>query len=122
MATPYNTHQPQWSQTAKTLWPKHTAWCLYRHLITVHTTTPGTVVQWFIGVRPAPPWALDAIAIIARQRAALLLGLAPAVEDEAEARHKTYRQPKPRKAGFMLVCERDGPGSLPRDGRKRKAT
>ena len=122
MSAKPGTYQPAFTAAAQLLWSAWTGHRLYEHLVTIRPCAEGTVRLWYLGSDKAPPWALDAIAILARQRAALLLGLAPTVEDEAAARHKTYRQPRPRKAGFMLVCERDGPGSIPRDGRRRKAT
>ena len=81
---------------------------------------PSTCRAWIRGFQPPPPYALEAVAAHARQRASALLAIAPSVDIEAAARHRTY-MPPPTK-GCKRVMERDGPGSIPRDARRRKAT
>ena len=75
----------------------------------------STVKSWTTGRRRPPIVVLEILRDLLRDQRATLCQLIPELENEIMLRE---REP-PRYTGFNEIRERDGPGSIPRDGRNR---
>lgn len=76
----------------------------------------STVRSWASGHRRPPIAILKAVSEAIKERHAALLALSPELDHTIMKRE---REPKHR-TGFNEIKVRDGPGSLPRDGRNRR--
>ncbi|HZR62654.1 MAG TPA: hypothetical protein VFA80_17045 [Xanthobacteraceae bacterium] len=75
----------------------------------------STAKSWATGHRRAPIAALKVLLDLLKDRRNTLYQLIPELEYVITLRE---REP-PRRTGFNEIRERDGPGSMPRDGRNR---
>jgi hypothetical protein len=75
-----------------------------------------TAKAWANGHRRPPVVVLKILRDLLKNRQAALFQLIPALENVIMQRE---REPT-RRTGFNEIRERDGPGSLPRDGRNRR--
>jgi hypothetical protein len=99
------------SQAAKCLWPGAHNVGLASLVGRPKTTTKA----WIAGTRRAPPGVLRVVEHALRAKAEVALSAAAFLKSEIAARE---REPI-RRSGWAEVRQRDGLGSLPRDGRWR---
>jgi len=105
-------HDATWFAAAcRHLWPgRHAAG------LAAFTNRPkSTCRAWIAGYRRPPPSAINAVLHRLRNHASEGLSIAAFLETVAVARE---REPR-RLTGWAAIAERDGPGTVPRDGRWR---
>jgi len=99
------------SAACRNLWPgRHAA-----ELAAFTGRPKATCRAWLSGRRRPPVSVLRAVASALHSRAQEALSIEAFLKTEADARD---REPV-RRQGWASVCERSGPGSVPRDNRWR---
>lgn len=95
-------------RAVKLLWPRRHVKTLGEHL----NRSRNTAASWLYGKRSTPQFVTRDIAAVLRQHAAMMLAVADELDRELVKRELTL----PKRSGFCVVKERDGPGSIPRRG------